>query len=95
MRAYLTHCRVQARTTIGGLMEEGARRVCRWGCLDLTFAELLLYGMRHVQHHAGQLNLLLRQSVGAEPLWVKRMPCELPSTVGRGLATALAVCSSQ
>jgi len=26
------------------------------------FAELLLYTPRHVQHHAGQVNLLLRQN---------------------------------
>jgi hypothetical protein len=72
VRAYLTHCREKARTTIGGLTEEEARRVCRWNSFELTFAELLLYGMRHVQHHAGQLNLLLRQNVDAAPRWVRR-----------------------
>lgn len=33
-------------------------------------AELLLYRMRHVQHHVAQLNLLLRQSVDSAPAWV-------------------------
>jgi uncharacterized damage-inducible protein DinB len=34
--------------------------------------ELLLYNLRHVQHHVGQLNLLIRQA-GAEPAaWVMR-----------------------
>ncbi|WP_143306376.1 DinB family protein [Chitinophaga vietnamensis] len=39
---------------------------------DKTFAmlELLLYNMRHVQHHAGQLNMMLRQAIGAAPDWV-------------------------
>ena len=25
--------------------------------------------MRHVQHHAGQLNLILRQSIDSAPRW--------------------------
>src|SRR5215831_6856279 len=33
-------------------------------------AELLLYRMRHDQHHVAQLNLLLRQSVDSAPAWV-------------------------
>jgi hypothetical protein len=40
----------------------------RWG--DMGRLELLLYNMRHVQHHAAQLNLLLRQNVDAAPRWV-------------------------
>ena len=39
----------------------------------LSHGELLLYNMRHVQHHAAQLNLLLRQATGAAaPRWVSR-----------------------
>ncbi|MBP6569035.1 MAG: hypothetical protein KA270_17810, partial [Saprospiraceae bacterium] len=34
--------------------------------------EILLYNMRHVQHHTGQLNLLLRQNVHQSPKWVFR-----------------------
>ncbi|HEX8145957.1 MAG TPA: hypothetical protein VF591_02050 [Pyrinomonadaceae bacterium] len=30
-------------------------------------AELLLYNMRHVPHHAAQLNLLPRQAAGDAP----------------------------
>ena len=75
--AYVTYCRQKARTTIASLSEEAALRVCRHGSFELTFRELLLYGMRHVQHHAGQMNLLLRQNVGAAPRWVKRTACNL------------------
>jgi hypothetical protein len=39
---------------------------------DLSIAELLLYNMRHVQHHAAQLNLLLRQRIESAPDWVSR-----------------------
>ncbi|AEV99637.1 hypothetical protein Niako_3322 [Niastella koreensis GR20-10] len=39
---------------------------------SFSFFELLLYNMRHVQHHAAQLNLLLRQGGTTPPDWVSR-----------------------
>lgn len=39
---------------------------------DFTLFELLLYNMRHVQHHAAQLNMLLRQHGITPPNWVSR-----------------------
>ncbi len=41
------------------------------GVADSIDVETLLYAMRHVQHHAGQLNLLLRQHTGSAPRWVR------------------------
>ncbi|MFT4512703.1 MAG: hypothetical protein ACI89X_000922 [Planctomycetota bacterium] len=52
--------------------DESMQRTChlQWG--EMTAGELLLYNLRHVQHHAAQLNLLIRQA-GAEPSrWVMR-----------------------
>ena len=72
LRLYLEHCRAKARATILGLTEEQERRQYRWIDIDLTFGELLLYTMRHVQHHAGQLHLLLRQHTGDAPRYAKR-----------------------
>ncbi|MEC5148237.1 DinB family protein [Chitinophaga sp. 212800010-3] len=37
---------------------------------DFTLFEMLMYNMRHVQHHAAQLNLLLRQAGITPPGWV-------------------------
>jgi uncharacterized damage-inducible protein DinB len=34
--------------------------------------ELLLYDLRHLQHHTAQLNLLLRQRTNSAPRWVGR-----------------------
>ena len=34
------------------------------------FGELFLYNLRHVQHHAAQLNLILRQTIDRAPRWV-------------------------
>lgn len=39
---------------------------------DLSLFELLLYNMRHVQHHTAQLNMLLRQNGIVPPKWVSK-----------------------
>jgi hypothetical protein len=72
LRAYLDHCRRKCRDTIVSLTDEGAREHCEFPWLKIEFGELFLYSMRHVQHHGGQLNLLLRQTVDSAPRWVKR-----------------------
>ncbi len=69
MLNYLEYSRAKARAAIQDLTAEQARR--QSGFQELSRAELLLYVMRHVQHHAGQLNLLLRQNTGSAPRWVK------------------------
>jgi hypothetical protein len=69
---YLKHCRRKCRETIESLTEERARERCvlAWG--EVSFAELLLDNMRHVQHHAAQLYLILRQQTDSAPPWVSR-----------------------
>jgi uncharacterized damage-inducible protein DinB len=37
---------------------------------NLGAIELMLYNMRHIQHHAAQMNLVLRQKTGGAPGWV-------------------------
>jgi uncharacterized damage-inducible protein DinB len=69
---YLQHCREKCHSILANFTEDQARRVCQYGSLRLTFAELMLYSMRHVQHHAAQLNLLLRQHTGSAPRYAKR-----------------------
>lgn len=69
---YLEHGRVKCRTVVTTLSDERARRPSGFLTPDLSVAELLLYNMRHVQHHAAQLNLILRQVVDAAPRWVSR-----------------------
>lgn len=32
--------------------------------------EIVFYNFRHLQHHVGQLNMLLRQTIGKAPDWV-------------------------
>jgi len=70
--AYLAHGRTKCRATIANLTEEQAWRRCTFPWGELSFAELLLDNMRHVQHHAAQLNLILRQKTDSAPRWVAR-----------------------
>ena len=69
---YLEHGRTQCRARIAALTDADAEAPCRFPGRDLTTLELVLYNLRHVQHHAAQLHLLLRQTVGDAPLWVSR-----------------------
>ena len=70
LAAYLRACRQRCQATIEGLTDEAAQRLCRFGWGEVTFVELLLYNMRHVQGHAAQLNLMLGQQTGSAPVWV-------------------------
>ncbi len=61
LKAYLDDCRRKCKATIEALTEEVAARRCQFGWGECSFAELLLYNMRHVQEHASQLLLMLGQ----------------------------------
>ena len=74
---YLGHGRKKCRTTIEALTDEKARQRCGFEWVDVSVAELLLYNMRHVQHHAAQLNLILRQTIGSAPRWVAKTKSRL------------------
>jgi hypothetical protein len=76
---YLEHCRTTCRLKLAALTDEQALQKCEWNPYkrDFTVFELHLYNLRHVQHHAGQLNLLLRQHIDAAPRWVSRAQLNL------------------
>jgi hypothetical protein len=70
--AYLAHGREKCRSAVDSLTDDAAREPCGFERRDMSVAELLLSNMRHVQHHAAQLNLMLRQTTDAAPRWVAR-----------------------
>ena len=72
LTTYLEHGRAKCRAKIAALTEEKAHQHCGFERRDMTAAELLVYTMRHVQHHAAQLNLILRQKINSAPSWVGR-----------------------
>lgn len=74
MRDYLAHGRAKCRTIVAALTEERAAEFVRFPWLEeLTYGEMLLDSIRHVQHHTAQLNLLLRQEVSNAPRWITRV----------------------
>jgi len=72
MLTYLEHGRTKCRAKIAALTDETAHQRCGFERPDVTVAELFLFSMRHVQHHAAQLNLILRQTTDSAPRWVSK-----------------------
>ena len=71
---YLQACREKCHKLIADLTEEQLNN--RWinvsRTMDYSVLEIILYNLRHVQHHAAQLNLLLRQGINDAPKWISR-----------------------
>ena len=70
---WLEACRGRLADRLGALSTgEEADRTCQlhWG--KMRAVELLLYNLRHVQHHVGQLNLMIRQAGGEPAEWILR-----------------------
>ena len=72
LRTYLEHGRRKCRATIEALTHETAAERRKFFSRESSFLEVLLYNMRHVQHHAAQLNLILRQTTDSAPRWVAK-----------------------
>jgi hypothetical protein len=70
--SYLDHGRQKARRVIFDLSDDSFQRVIKFRKANLPFPELILYTMRHIQHHSAQLNLLLRQRINSAPGWTFR-----------------------
>ena len=70
--SYLRYGRKKCHDFIAGMTYEMANS--RWvnEYKNYSILEILLYNMRHVQHHAAQLNLLLRQGMNNAPTWVSQ-----------------------
>ena len=66
-------CRRKCQRLMAGLDEEklNSRWINVTGKMNYSVLEILLYNMRHVQHHTGQLNLILRQEINQAPQWIR------------------------
>ena len=71
---YLQSNREKCHQLIAGLTEEklSERWIEKSGTMNYSVLEIILYNMRHVQHHAAQLNLILRQNINDASVWVSR-----------------------
>lgn len=70
LQAYLYHGRQRCQEIIAALTDETAQRRCRFAWGEVSFAELLLYNLRHVQEIAAQLSLFLGQNGVSVPDFV-------------------------
>ena len=70
---YLMYCRDRCHRWLDAMTDEAVmhQRHLPNG-LEFSIAELLVYVTRHVQHHVGQLNLILRQQAAPVPRWVSQ-----------------------
>ena len=71
---YLHSCRRKCKHIIAELTEQNVhgRWIEKQSHKNYSALEILLYNMRHVQHHAAQLNLMLREVINQAPKWVPR-----------------------
>jgi hypothetical protein len=69
---YLSHGREKCRSVITSMTEKRAGQRCGFDWLDISVTEVLLYNMRHVQHHAAQLNYILSRKLDSAPRWVRK-----------------------
>ena len=67
---YLELCRGKCLRVVSDLTEERSRSASPFPWVALPIGELLVYNLRHVQHHVGQLNLLLQWTAGISASWV-------------------------
>jgi hypothetical protein len=74
--AYVKYGRQKCHDRIAALTDEKAATRFANERRDYSVLEILLYNMRHVQHGAAQLNMLLRQGGEIPPNWVSQ--AEMP-----------------
>jgi hypothetical protein len=69
---FTEHCRKNLRSLLAGPEDTlfAKRWVTDWR--DYNMFEMQLYNMRHVQHHTGQLNLMLGKIDHSLPIWVSQ-----------------------
>ncbi len=70
LRSYLDHSRQKCKRIVEALTDKRAAQRCKFTWGEVSFVELLLDNMRHVQEHAAQLNLILGQNSASARSWV-------------------------
>jgi hypothetical protein len=75
---YLKNSRLKCKELIGSLTDDEKLNIRftegdQEGDMDYPILEILLYNLRHTQHHTGQLNLLLRQDLDKHMEWAFRV----------------------
>jgi hypothetical protein len=69
---FLADCRRKCRDQVAAMTAAEAAGPTAFVRQASSRLELYLYNLRHLQHHVGQLNTILRQRTDSAPGWVKR-----------------------
>ncbi|PKO16295.1 MAG: DinB family protein [Chloroflexi bacterium HGW-Chloroflexi-10] len=70
--AYIEHGRRKCQTITMQLTDEQIIRECHFPWETVSYGEVLLHNMRHVQEHGAQLNMFLGQQKGIKARWVAK-----------------------
>ena len=70
VKAYLAHCRSKASSVVFAETAEILSARCGFQHREFSRAELHIYNIRHIQHHAAQLGLRLRLDFGQQIPWI-------------------------
>jgi hypothetical protein len=81
LQSYLEFCREKCHKIIASLTDEKAQRISHfpWSKQGISYVELLLYNMRHVQEHGAQLNMFNGQQADISARWVVKARDEKPA----------------
>lgn len=71
IKTYLQHCRNKAAEVIAAETADTLKARCGFKWLAFSRAEVHLYNIRHIQHHAAQLILRLRLDAHADLPWAR------------------------
>ncbi len=74
---YMEYCRKKAGQAVANETTESLPQPARFERRDFTRAELYVYTIRHIQHHAAQLSLRLRISAAQDIPWIGSGWCEI------------------
>ena len=70
IKRYMTHCRSKAAQAIAAETPESLVAPCGFARRTFSRAELYVYNLRHIQHHAAQLSLRLRLDADVDIPWI-------------------------
>ncbi len=71
IKKYLTYCRQRCRSVAASETAQSLAAPTKFPRKDFSRAELYVYNIRHIQHHAAQLSMRLRLDYQADVPWFR------------------------
>ncbi len=65
----MRHCRAKAKAVVDAETEDSLAQRPGFDWLEFSRAEVHVYNIRHIHHHAAQLSLHLSQKTGEAVAW--------------------------